>query len=160
MKIPPHFRIHNPVLQLRGKPPVKWVLAGPFDLNFGREWEIYPIIGLAKGNYLVGSTWLLATKLVARQPYYHKFIFVSLAQLLQTIILRVKPHFEATFTKSIFLPLYWLKSRSAPEMSVRGISYKDALVFWAVAIVQVSSKPKNILENIVFYCKGTDALYC
>ena len=57
---------------------------------------------------------------------------------------------EATLTKSIFLPLYWLKSRGAPEISVRGISYKDTVVFWAVAVVHVSSKPKNILENIVF----------
>ena len=65
---------------------------------------------------------------------------------------------EATLTNSIFLPLYWLKSRGAPEMSVRVISYKDAVVFWAVAIVHVSSKPKNILENIAFFHKGTDAL--
>jgi len=27
-----------------------------------------------------------------------------------------------------------------------------------VAVVNVSSKPKNILENIAFYCKGTDDL--
>ena len=58
---------------------------------------------------------------------------------------------EATFTNSIFLPLYWLKSRGAPEISVREISYKDAVVFWAVAIVHVSSKHKNILENILYF---------
>jgi len=60
---------------------------------------------------------------------------------------------EATLTNSIFLPLYWLKSRGAPEISVREILYNDALVFWAVAVVHVSSKPKNILENIVFFAK-------
>jgi hypothetical protein len=51
------------------------------------------------------------------------------------------------------LPLYWLKSRGAPEISVREISYKDGVVFWAVAMVHVSSKPKNILDSIVFFTK-------
>ena len=36
-----------------------------------------------------------------------------------------------TFTNSIFLPLYWLKSRGAPEISVREILYKDWASFGA-----------------------------
>ena len=41
---------------------------------------------------------------------------------------------------------------------VRGVeeTENDDIVLWAVAIGQVSSKPKNTLENIGGYCKGTD----
>ena len=78
------------------------MLVVPFYLNLGREREIYPVIGSTKSFDLCRCTWLLASKLIARQPYYYKPVFIGLVQLLQTIILRGKPTLGGNVYKEYF----------------------------------------------------------